>query len=186
MNDTPMQRPLVIDVAGVALTPADRLRLAHPGVGGVIHFARNWQDRAQLCALNAEIKAIRPDILVSVDHEGGRVQRFRTDGFTRLPSMRTLGTLWMSDPMRAIEAATATGQVLAGELRACGVDFSFAPVLDLNNNPRNPVVRDLLEETESPFCKEIRMATMPERLKLPNAKYNGTGDPVEHLETYKS
>ena len=133
MNDTPMQRPLVIDVAGVALTPADRRRLAHPGVGGVIHFARNWQDRAQLCALNAEIKAIRPDILVSVDHEGGRVQRFRTDGFTRLPSMRTLGTLWMSDPMRAIEAATATGQVLAGELRACGVDFSFAPVLDLDH-----------------------------------------------------
>ena len=133
MNDTPMQRPLVIDVAGAALTPADRRRLAHPGVGGVIHFARNWQDRAQLCALNAEIKAIRPDILVSVDHEGGRVQRFRTDGFTRLPSMRTLGTLWMSDPMRAIEAATATGQVLAGELRACGVDFSFAPVLDLDH-----------------------------------------------------
>ena len=110
-DGTAMQRPLVIDVAGTALTAADRRRLAHPGVGGVIHFARNWRDRAQLRALNAEIKAIRPDLLVSVDHEGGRVQRFRTDGFTRLPSMRALGTLWMEDPMRAVEAATAAGHV---------------------------------------------------------------------------
>ncbi len=132
-DGTAMQRPLVIDVAGTALTAADRRRLAHPGVGGVIHFARNWRDRAQLRALNAEIKAIRPDLLVSVDHEGGRVQRFRTDGFTRLPSMRALGTLWMEDPMRAVEAATAAGHVLAGELRACGVDFTFAPVLDLDH-----------------------------------------------------
>ncbi len=83
-------------------------------------------------ALNAEIKAIRPDLLICVDHEGGRVQRFRTDGFTRLPSMRTLGELWMRDPLRATQAAVACGRVLAGELRACGVDFSFAPVLDLD------------------------------------------------------
>ena len=84
-------------------------------------------------ALNAEIKAIRPDLLICVDHEGGRVQRFRTDGFTRLPSMRALGTLWMDDPMRAVQAATAAGFVLASELRAVGVDFSFAPVLDLDH-----------------------------------------------------
>ena len=129
---TSLHAPLIIDVAGTALTDADRRRLAHPQVGGVIHFARNWQDRAQMCALNAEIKAIRPDILISVDHEGGRVQRFRTDGFTRLPSMRQLGTLWMHDPMRAVAAATAAGHVLTGELRACGVDFTFAPVLDLD------------------------------------------------------
>ena len=132
-DGVPTQRPLVIDVAGTELTAADRRRLAHPRVGGVIHFARNWRDRAQLRALNAGIKAIRPDILISVDHEGGRVQRFRTDGFTRLPSMRALGTLWMEDPMRAVEAATAAGHVLAGELRACGVDFTFAPVLDLDH-----------------------------------------------------
>ncbi len=124
--------PLVIDVAGTELNDADRRRLAHPLVGGVIHFARNWQDRAQMTALNAEIKAIRPDLLICVDHEGGRVQRFRTDGFTHLPSMRALGELWMRDAMRATQAATAAGQVLAGELRACGVDFSFAPVLDLD------------------------------------------------------
>ncbi|WP_418124995.1 beta-N-acetylhexosaminidase [Variovorax sp. 160MFSha2.1] len=124
--------PLIIDVAGTALTDADRRRLADPLVGGVIHFARNWQDRAQMTALNAEIKSIRPDLLICVDHEGGRVQRFRTDGFTHLPTMRALGELWMRDAMRATQAATAVGQVLAGELRACGVDFSFAPVLDLD------------------------------------------------------
>ncbi|KQW64371.1 beta-N-acetylhexosaminidase [Variovorax sp. Root411] len=124
--------PLIIDVAATELNDADRRRLANPLVGGVIHFARNWRDRAQMTALNAEIKAIRPDLLICVDHEGGRVQRFRTDGFTRLPSMRALGELWMRDAMRATQAATAAGQVLAGELRACGVDFSFAPVLDLD------------------------------------------------------
>ncbi|SEF31008.1 beta-N-acetylhexosaminidase [Variovorax sp. NFACC27] len=124
--------PLIVDVAGTELTAADRRRLADPLVGGVIHFARNWQSRAQMTALNAEIKSIRPDMLICVDHEGGRVQRFRTDGFTHLPSMRALGELWMRDAMRATQAATAVGQVLAGELRACGVDFSFAPVLDLD------------------------------------------------------
>jgi beta-N-acetylhexosaminidase len=124
--------PLIIDVAATELNDADRRRLANPLVGGVIHFARNWQDRAQMTALNAEIKAIRPDLLICVDHEGGRVQRFRTDGFTHLPAMRALGELWMRDAMRATQTATAVGQVLAGELRACGVDFSFAPVLDLD------------------------------------------------------
>ncbi|SCK60836.1 beta-N-acetylhexosaminidase [Variovorax sp. HW608] len=127
-----MHAPLIIDVAGTELNAADRRRLADPLVGGVIHFARNWQGRAQMCALNAEIKAIRPDILICVDHEGGRVQRFRTDGFTRLPSMRTLGELWMKDALRATQLAVACGHVLAAELRACGVDFSFAPVLDLD------------------------------------------------------
>ncbi|CAN5900665.1 beta-N-acetylhexosaminidase [soil metagenome] len=124
--------PLIIEVAGTELTAADHRRLADPLVGGVIHFARNWHDRAQLTALNADIKALRPDLLICVDHEGGRVQRFRSDGFTRLPSMRSLGEAWMRDPMQATRQATAVGYVLASELRACGVDFSFAPVLDLD------------------------------------------------------
>ena len=132
--------PLIIDVAGTELNAADRRRLANPLVGGVIHFARNWQDRAQLTALNAEMKSIRPDLLICVDHEGGRVQRFRSDGFTRLPSMRALGELWTQDGasgrgsgvLAATRAATACGYVLAAELRACGVDFSFTPVLDLD------------------------------------------------------
>ncbi|XDF36641.1 beta-N-acetylhexosaminidase [Paracidovorax avenae] len=132
--------PVILDIAGTALTAADRRRLAHPLTGGIILFARNWESRAQLLELTASIKAVRDDLLICVDHEGGRVQRFRTDGFTHLPPMRALGALWMDDgrqgpgtgAMRAMDAASAVGYVLASELRACGVDFSFAPVLDLD------------------------------------------------------
>jgi beta-N-acetylhexosaminidase len=124
--------PLVIDIAGTTLTRDDRRRLAHPLVGGLILFARNWASRAQLGALCASIKRLRPDVLIAVDHEGGRVQRFRSDGFTHLPPMRALGELWMRDALRAQDAASACGYVLAAELRACGVDFSFTPVLDLD------------------------------------------------------
>ncbi|AEG93939.1 beta-N-acetylhexosaminidase [Ramlibacter tataouinensis] len=130
--------PVILDVAGLQLTDADRRRLAHPLCGGMILFARNWQDREQLARLCAEVKAVREDLLICVDHEGGRVQRFRTDGFTRLPPMRAFGELWMRDggkgasAMQATDAATAAGYVLAAELRACGVDFSFTPVLDLD------------------------------------------------------
>ena len=132
MTDPLAHAPLIIDIAGTELSAADRRRLSDPLVGGLIHFSRNWRDRAQMSALNAEIKALRPDLLICVDHEGGRVQRFRTDGFTQLPPMRTLGELWMRDALRATQAAAACGHVLAAELRACGVDFSFAPVLDLD------------------------------------------------------
>jgi len=133
--------PVVLDVAGLALDAEDRRRLAHPLAGGVILFARNWRDRRQLTELVAEIKALRSDMLVCVDHEGGRVQRFRSDGFTALAPMRVLGEMWMDDgraapgsgAMRALEAATAAGHVLASELRACGVDLSFTPVLDLDH-----------------------------------------------------
>ena len=132
--------PLILDIAGTRLSDTDRRRLAHPLTGGLILFGRNWVDRAQLSALCADIKSIRPDALICVDHEGGRVQRFRTDGFTHLPPMRSLGALWMQDDpglpgsgaLHAMNAATACGHVLAAELRACGVDFSFTPVLDLD------------------------------------------------------
>jgi beta-N-acetylhexosaminidase len=132
--------PVIIDVAGTRLGADDRRRLAHPLVGGMILFARNWESREQLSALCAEIKEVRDDLLVSVDHEGGRVQRFRSDGFTHLPPMRRFGEMWMKDgkgregsgAMRAMAAATAAGYVLGAELRACGVDFSFTPVLDLD------------------------------------------------------
>ena len=138
MSDT--HAPLIIDIAGATLCAADRRRLKNPLVGGVIHFARNWQSRDQLVALNAEIKAIRDDLLICVDHEGGRVQRFKTDGFTHLPPMRALGALWSQDKtpgdgsgaLCAVQAATDCGYVLGAELRACGVDLSFAPVLDLD------------------------------------------------------
>jgi beta-N-acetylhexosaminidase len=89
MNTTSGQHaPLIIDIAGLTLTKTDRQRLKHPLTGGLILFARNWENRAQLSALCAEIKKVRKDLLICVDHEGGRVQRFRTDGFTHLPAMR--------------------------------------------------------------------------------------------------
>ena len=124
--------PLVLDVEGTRLSAADRRRLKHPLTGGLILFARNWENRAQLAALCAEIKAVRRDVLICVDHEGGRVQRFRTDGFTHLPPMAALGEMWMTDALAATNAATACGYGLGAELRACGVDFSFTPVLDLD------------------------------------------------------
>ena len=132
-SHAPLQAPVVLDIAGTTLTKADKLRLKHPLTGGLILFARNFESRLQLTELTAAIKKVRPDVLICVDHEGGRVQRFRTDGFTALPAMRQLGEQWMRDAMTATDAATALGHVLGSELRACGVDLSFAPVLDLDH-----------------------------------------------------
>ena len=124
--------PVMLDVVGKTLTDDDKRRLAHPMTGGVILFARHYESRAQLIALTDAIRAIRDDLLIAVDHEGGRVQRFRTDGFTVLPAMGKLGALWDSDVLHATKITTAVGYILAAELRACGVDMSFTPVLDLN------------------------------------------------------
>jgi len=126
--------PLMIDIAGTRLTGLDRERLCHPLVGGIILFTRNFENPVQLAALTSEIHALRTPFLIAVDHEGGRVQRFR-DGFTRLPAMATLGRLWDSQPAAAVEAARHVGYVLAAELRSCGVDYSFTPVLDLDYGP---------------------------------------------------
>ena len=145
--------PVVLDIAGTTLTANDRRRLQHPLTGGLILFARNWQDRAQLTTLTAEIKAIRPDVLVCVDHEGGRVQRFKNDGFTHLPPMRVLGDLWMRDALAATDAATACGHVLGAELRACGVDLSFTPVLDLDHGGSSVI-------GDRAFHRDARVATM--------------------------
>ena len=133
--------PVILDIAGTALTDDDRRRLRHPLTGGMILFTRNWIDRRHLTELTAEIKSIRPDVLITVDHEGGRVQRFRTDGFTHLPAMREFGELWMRDAMRAVDAATSAGYVLGAELRACGVELSYTPVVDLDHG-RSQVVGD--------------------------------------------
>lgn len=123
----------MVDVAGIHLTDHERDRLRHPSVGGVILFSRNFRGRATLQQLCEEIHALRDEpLLIAVDHEGGRVQRFREDGFSPLPSMQTLGRLWDQDQQGALRAATAVGYVLAAELRACGVDLSFTPVLDLD------------------------------------------------------
>ncbi|NMM39054.1 MAG: beta-N-acetylhexosaminidase [Glaciimonas sp.] len=123
----------MLDVLGTKLAADDIRRIRHPQTGGVILFARNYINREQLTALTAAIHAARPGLLIAVDHEGGRVQRFKTGGFTKLPAMRTLGALWERDVLQATNVATAVGYILATELRACGVDMSFTPVLDLDH-----------------------------------------------------
>jgi beta-N-acetylhexosaminidase len=133
--------PLMLDVAGTGLTADDRRRLTHPLTGGVVLFTRNYSDPGQLLALTAEIHALRnPPLIVAVDHEGGRVQRFR-DGFTAIPAMRELGRVWDTDPQHARQLATDAGFVLAAELRAHGVDLTFAPVLDVDHR-RSGVIGD--------------------------------------------
>ncbi|MDK9703579.1 MAG: beta-N-acetylhexosaminidase [Sulfuritalea sp.] len=127
--------PLMIDVAGLELSDLERERLMHPLVGGVILFKRNYRDTQQLAALCAAIHALRmPALPIAIDHEGGRVQRCR-EGFTHVPAMRRLGELWDRDAAAARTAAADVGYLLAAELRACGVDLSFTPVLDLDWGP---------------------------------------------------
>jgi len=133
--------PVTLDVVGLELNAQDRRRIQDPLTGGVILFGRNFANRKQLTKLAGDIKKLRPDVLISIDHEGGRVQRAKQDGFTHLPAMRKLGELWSAkntskhaaqSAALAMAAATACGYVLGTELRACGVDFSFTPVLDLD------------------------------------------------------
>ena len=123
--------PVIADVAGLSLTEEERLRLCHPLVGGVILFTRNYTDPGQLAELCREIASLRqPALFIAVDHEGGRVQRFR-NGFTLLPAMASLGALWDRSPGDALALSQDVGFVLAAELRVRGVDFSFTPVLDM-------------------------------------------------------
>jgi len=125
--------PVFLGVEDMELTADDRARLAHPLVGGVILFARNYESPSQVKALTAAIRALRtPSLLIAVDHEGGRVQRFR-DGFSAIPPMRTLGELWDRDVAKAAKEATRIGRTIADELRQHGVDFSFTPVLDVDH-----------------------------------------------------
>lgn len=124
--------PVMLDVVGTELTADDIRRLQHPLVGGVILFSRNFESCAQLKALTASIHQVRqPPLLIAVDHEGGRVQRFRA-GFTKIPAMRTFGHLWDQDHHKAKVLAEEAGWVMAAELRAHGVDFTFAPILDMD------------------------------------------------------
>lgn len=130
-----MLGPLVIDIAGRALTAQERRRLAHPWVGQVILFSRNFESLEQLGELTAEIRALRtPPLRICVDHEGGRVQRFR-EGFSPIPPMARLGELWDRDVLAACRTALSIGYLIAGELRSHGVDLTFAPVLDLAWGP---------------------------------------------------
>lgn len=146
--------PLMIDIAGKALEALDRERLLHPLVGGLILFARNYESPKQLSHLCAEVHALRsPALPIAIDHEGGRVQRCR-EGFTRLPPMRALGYLADSDRAAALAAARDIGFVLAAELRRCGVDFSFTPVLDLDWG-RSKVIGDRAFHSDPALVSEL-------------------------------
>lgn len=124
--------PVLIGLPGPALDAQDRSQLLHAAVGGVVLFTRNFTDIEQLQRLTAEIRALRdPRLLVCIDQEGGRVQRLR-EGFTRLPPLRALGNLHAEDPRKALDMAYRHGRVMASEMLACGIDLSFAPVLDLD------------------------------------------------------
>ena len=124
--------PLMIDLVGHTVLPEERDMLAHPLVGGVILFTRNYESPEQLLQLTRDIHAVRsPPLLIAVDHEGGRVQRFRT-GFSRLPPARRIGQLFDTDRSAGLSAARSMGWLMAAELRAHGVDLSFAPTVDLD------------------------------------------------------
>ncbi len=124
--------PLMVDIAGTELTPDDIEILAHPLVGSVLLFTRNYRNPEQVAALTAAIRAVRtPHLLIAVDHEGGRVQRFR-EGFTKLPASRPLGRRFEEDRRDGLSLTRSVGWLMASELRNVGVDFSFAPCVDLD------------------------------------------------------
>ncbi|MFP5440683.1 MAG: beta-N-acetylhexosaminidase [Gammaproteobacteria bacterium] len=123
--------PLMLDLAGTTLADDERSLLQNPAVGGLILFSRNIVNPAQVRALVAEVRALRPQILIAVDQEGGRVQRLR-EGFVKLPPMRVFGEMWNRDREAAITAAADCGWLMAAEVLAMGIDISFAPVLDLD------------------------------------------------------
>ena len=157
----------MLDIEGRQLTPADRALLREPAVGGVILFSRNYESPSQLGDLVAAIRALRsPPLLIAVDHEGGRVQRFR-EGFSAIPPMRRLGRQYDVDPDEALSLAKTAGWLIASELRAMDIDLSFTPCVDLDwgiseiigNRAfhRKPgVVADLA----SAYCNGLRSAGM--------------------------
>lgn len=151
--------PVVIDVVGAELGDDDRRRLSHPLTGGVILFARNYESPEQLQRLTADIHAQRePALVIAVDHEGGRVQRFRS-GFTALPPMRALGEAWDQNRQHAKQLAQETGFVLAAELRAHGVDLSFTPVLDIDHG-NSSVIGDRAFHSDPETVAELAAALM--------------------------
>jgi len=133
--------PVMLDLAGLQLDSSERERLAHTQVGGVILFSRNYDSPDQLVELTQQIHAIKtPRLIVAVDQEGGRVQRFR-EGFQTLPSMASIGEIYPQDAQKAVDIAQTTGWIMASELLHYGVDLSFSPVLDIGN-PVSSVIGD--------------------------------------------
>jgi beta-N-acetylhexosaminidase len=151
--------PLMVDIAGKALAAEDREVLRHPLVGSVILFTRNYGDPEQLAALVREIRALRsPSLLVAVDHEGGRVQRFRA-GFSVLPPARRIGLEYDADPKQGTAMAQHLAWLLAAELRAVGIDFSFAPCVDLDFGV-SEVIGDRAYHARAEVVAELAIAVM--------------------------
>jgi beta-N-acetylhexosaminidase len=151
--------PLMIDVAGTELAPEERDMLSHPLVGSVILFTRNYAEPGQLAKLVADIHAVRsPGLIVAVDHEGGRVQRFR-EGFSRLPPARRIGHEYDVDHRAGLELARAMGWLMAAELRAHGVDLSFAPCVDLDYGA-SEVIGDRAFHSDPAAVGELAVAYM--------------------------
>ena len=148
--------PLLIGLSGLKVTAEERDWLGHPSVGGVVLFTRNYQDLSQLSELTASIaETDGRELLICVDHEGGRVQRFR-DGFTRLPPLAVLGRLYASSSPMAQDFAYRHGRVMATELLLCGVDLSFAPVLDIGD--RSVVIGDRAFSSDTAAIIELSNA----------------------------
>ena len=163
-------RLLMLGIAGKELRPEERARLEPREVCGLILFSRNFQDRAQLDALVASVRAVREDLVIAVDQEGGPVQRFR-EGFTRLPELQRIGALYANDPRGATELAEQHAWLMASELRSCDVDLSFAPVADLGLGNRAIGVRAFHPEPEIvsaltlAYVRGMRLAGMAATLK---------------------
>ena len=179
--------PIMLDIDGTGLSPADRDLLAEPAVGGVILFSRNYESPAQITDLVAEIRALRqPPLIVAVDHEGGRVQRFR-DGFSAIPPMRDIGRTFDREPARGEQLARSAGWLIGSELRAVGIDLCFAPCVDLDwgvseiiGNRAFHARPDAVATLAGEFCRGLRSAGM-----APVAKHfpgHGAVVPDSHLE----
>jgi beta-N-acetylhexosaminidase len=151
--------PLMVDIAGTELSAEDVRVLSHPMVGSVLLFTRNYTNPRQAAALTAAISALRtPHLLIAVDHEGGRVQRFR-EGFTRLPAARLLGRRFDEDRRDALALAQSVGWLMASELRAVGVDFSFAPCIDLDYGV-SEIIGDRAFHSDPDTVAALAVATM--------------------------
>jgi beta-N-acetylhexosaminidase len=166
--------PVIVDVAGLTLTDAEVQRLRHPLVGGVILFSRNFRDRAQVRDLIAAMRRARgAALLVCVDHEGGRVQRFR-EGFTPIPPMRELGSRWDADPILACREAFEQGRTIGRELAEVGVDLSFTPVLDLDHGPSSVI-------GDRAFHRDPRVVTMLTARLMHGLLAGGLGNCGKHF-----
>lgn len=168
-----MLGPVVCDIAGTELLAHEKDRIAHPLVGMVILFTRNFTSREQLTQLCTAIHAVKPGVLIAVDHEGGRVQRFR-EGFTRIPCMQRFGEIYKTDPQWAEQALTSTAYVMAAELRACGVDLTFAPVLDMDYG-QSVVIGDRA------FAKNSQVVTSLARCAIAGLRMAGMSNCGKHF-----